>query len=542
MTRKLASSWLQCARVVLGSALPCALAAAATANYNGCTEPPVRTETMNVLVSQYKSQSNVRDEIASVVSERLLKRWDGAGHLQAEMRSLIGKLLESSNSGEEFNDGLSNELEFLCVAFTSATPQSLSAPSIAPASSQATIDNAEAQTQKTLVAQVPLAEKIVAAVREPSKEDTIGTSLEAKVLKAESALAGTDPFYPAVHVDTLLSYHDVIFRCKDDSGRQPALAGCEDNTEQTVNETLCKHAHDKTAKCSRNIFDEIKRRNDVLETQLQEATVLKPDATQTRQLAAYQHIRSRELKDALGAEILRGGGFYGFYAGPSFLLQDGGDWKSGTEIYANFNTEAFDRDHCPWASICRAFFDASFVTPDAFPSEVEDGSTSPIAVFDAKGRLRIRGGYQMHWTEWLGAEAGVGVTSPIADRLTSVRAEPRAHVGLHLQTAYPDLAVGEVFLGYGRDMSWERLVDDDGDLTTTADQRVEQRFDRLLLDGTLLFPRVELGGFSLGVRLSADLPWSGDTQSEIRGSVLLYYPFNKELEKYRPKVKEAASE
>ena len=108
-------------------------------------------------------------------------------------------------------------------------------------------------------------------------------------------------------------------------------------------------------------------------------------------------------------------------------------------------------------------------------------------MFDSKGRVRLRAGYQWHWSKWLGLEAGIGVTSPIADQSVSVRAEPRAHLGAHLQTVYADRAIGELFVGYARDKSWERLVDLDGNPDTTEDRQAQQRFDRVLLEGTILF-------------------------------------------------------
>jgi hypothetical protein len=368
--------------------------------------------------------------------------------------------------------------------------------------------------------------------------DTVKATLDAKVKLAEATIAGKDPLYADVSLDRLMSYHSVIFRCDGGTpgNRNDRRYGCEN--EDDLKQKLCVHAWYETADCSASVFEEIDRRNDLLIALHEEAKAIKADANQTETLASYRKRQAPLAKKALSREVLRGGGYYGFYAGPSFLLQEGGDWKTGTEFYANFVTEAFDRDHCPWAPVCRAYFDASFVTTDAFPKEADDDSTAPVAVFDSKGRLRIRGAYQWHWNDWLGAETGIGITSLDSDRSTSTRTEPRAHVGAHFETAFPDLAVGEVFFGYARDKSWERLVDTDGDLATTTDQRVERRFDRLILDGTLVFPRVELGGFSLGVKLSADLPWSGDTQSEIRGSILIYYSLNAELEKYRPKVKE----
>lgn len=520
-----------------------------------CTTPPMQPETMDVLVHEYQKQADRRELITSSLTEKISSRWINGAPDRTALKSLLASLLAKSHSGAEFNTALSSELAILCSIFTPATSNADSARIAASAEeakpSQAfgkqASTNAEKKTGNTTDGSA--ADTVTPQPTNPN--ESVKQTLDAKVELAKGTIAGKVANHPDIHIDRLLSYHSAIFSCipstpdvqpdrNSDLTVEPAAGHsnvCTD--EAAIKSQLCISTWDKTARCSRRVFEEIDERNDLLTKLHEESKSIKADAEQTETLAALQRKYGKEVSDALSQEALRSGGFYGFYAGPSFLLQDGGDWKSGTEVYANFVTEAFDRGHCLLWWMCRAYFDASFVTPDAFPSEVEDDSTSPIAVFDSKGRLRIRGAVQAHWSDWLGAEVGVGVTSPISDRSTSVRAESCAHIGAHFQTAFPDRAVGEVFLGYARDKSWERLVDADGDLTTTADQRVEERFDRLILDGTLLFPGVELGGFSLGVRLSADVPWSGDTQSEIRGSILLYYSFNKELEKYRPKLKQS---
>jgi hypothetical protein len=344
-------------------------------------------------------------------------------------------------------------------------------------------------------------------------------------------------------VETLSAYHNEMLGCKDSKTSRTTRGECDaSNAEQVcgckqvVEAVRCRGLENDSAKCSRNIFNAIRDIDTTIGTQLEAAKTLRPTAEQTNAIAQLKGESAWRHTDAIENEGLRNS-FWGMYAGPNFTLQDGGDWKNGIEVYTSFHTEAFDRNSCPWARICRGFFDASFVTPDAFPTEVEDGEVLPVAVFDSKGRVRLRAGYQWHWSKWLGLEAGIGVTSPIPDQTISVRAEPRAHIGAHLQTGYADRAIGELFFGYARDKSWERLVDLDGNPDTTEDQQAQQRFDRVLFEGTILFPRVELGGFSLAARISADLPLSGDSQSELRASILFYYPFTKWLDKFRPTVK-----
>lgn len=477
-----------------------------------CMRPPLPPEAMNVFIDRLKSdpqsEAELRDVLTGMIIAQSAARPEQAGPLKTVLQSVVTASLASSKNGAEFNQKLGAQLTPLCGLMGKAAA--------------------------TTEAPKPIA-----------LNDQVETALQAKLATAQNAYAGTDGNKKLPPLEKLVMYHDIMFdipncdRAKYANHRYCKKDGTTNLTlEGEISPALCIGAADKTAACSRKVFNEIKRRNEVIDKQLTDATAIKADATEVAQIAALKRFSDEWYNDTIAKESIRGP-FYGLYAGPSFVLQDGGEWNDGLEVYVNFNTEAFDRDHCPFARICRGFFDASFVTPDAYPKEVDDQENLPIAVFESKGRLRVRAGYQWHWSDWIGVEGGVGLTSPISDQSTSVRAEPRAHFGVHLQTAYPDRAIGEVFVGYARDKSWERLVDADGDLATTADQSVQKRFDRILIEGTVLFPRVDLGGFTIAARLSADAPISGNTQSEVRASVLLYYPLNSWLEKFRPTTKAA---
>jgi len=499
----------------------CVLAAASTMSRAAapevqCMRGPPDPVVVGPLLDLYRAQpakaGDVTNALVRLVGRELIVAESQRAAAEILVSDLTVPLIPQSKDADDFNKKLAERVTHLC-AFVSAPTQS------------------QAREEEN-------SERSAEAGAEPVEmEDTVRTALGAKLATAKQAFDGDNSTKTSgPSLQKLFEYHGAMLDCYGKKKRKPR--GCDH--QSLVQDSACIGIYDNTASCSSTIYDEIKRRNDVLDKQWTDALAVMADAKQTATIGDWRSTSAGWLKRAIAREAVRGAS-YGLSAGPSFVLQDGGDWKEGVEVFASFNTEAFDRNHCPGARICRGFFDASFLTPDTYPTEVDNDQDLPIAVFDTKGRLRIRAGYQLHWTDFLGMEFGIGVTSPISDQQNSVRAEPRAHIGLHLQTAYPDRAIGEVFVGYARDKSWERLVDTDGDLTTTTDQLLQQRFDRFLIEGTLLFPGVDLGGFSLAARLSADAPLSGNTQSEIRTSILLYYPLNSWLEKFRPTVKASES-
>ena len=568
----------------VASLLRCTMAlvafAAGAPAFAECLRAPLSNGAVGFMLRQHANEpgkaAEIADALAQMVMEQLSYAPSRHANAEAMVKAYVPLLLADAKDASAFNAGLSEFLAGACGRLGAA-------PATAPATVRIAAAVAPRVESEQVVDSPPIEEEEAGAEGEDGGEGTgngeetpssdvqpdenVDDVLKAKLKIAQAAYNGTDvlPKPPvgkskdknakdndakdddaksddAASVEALFAYHNVMLGCKDsakpqdvcDASNADEVCGCK----KLVESARCRGLENDSAKCSRNIFNAIRDIDTTIATQLEAAKALRPTADQTLKIARLKAESAWRHTDAIENEGVRNA-FWGMYAGPNFTLQDGGDWKNGLEVYTSFQTEAFDRNACPWARICRGFFDASFVTPDAFPTEVEDGEELPVAVFDSKGRVRLRAGYQWHWTKWLGLEAGIGVTSPIPDEQISVRAEPRAHIGAHLQTVYADRAIGELFVGYARDKSWERLVDLDGSDTTTDDRLAQQRFDRVLLEGTILFPRVELGGFSLAARISADIPWSGDSQSELRASILFYYPFTKWLDKFRPTVKAA---
>lgn len=223
--------------------------------------------------------------------------------------------------------------------------------------------------------------------------------------------------------------------------------------------------------------------------------------------------------------------------GPSQVLQDDGKWKEGSEYLLRFNTEVFDSESTGYDSLCllrkswcRGYTDISYTSPGVLPKEVEDPSVPPNP-FKQEGTLRVRAGIISHSNPWFGMEYGIGLSSPIEDGNDFSRVEPMARVGAHFQTLYNDGVVGELSVGLAHDRSRTYLTD-----KGTADNPIyEDEFNRLYLEGTVLFPRAEiLGGWRLAGRLSMDAPINGDSEAEVRASVLVYYPLSNWLDTFKP--------
>jgi len=326
---------------------------------------------------------------------------------------------------------------------------------------------------------------------------------------------------------SLLDLHTGLFDCEE-------ITNCPATLKK-----ICSNAERDVSQCSRKVFAAIQRRKMVMEKSLATAKSIDAAATQTMAIETLFDDGRERYRDAVALETLRGP-FYGLYAGPSFSLNENDGFDEGVEVFANFNTEA-SPGPIKIVKFSRGVFDVRFLSSNSFPSETKDGESVPVSVFKSTGELRLRARYQVHLTDWIGIEGGLGATSLISDNSSFTRIEPRTDIAMRFQTSYPDRAIGELMLGYSHDESWRRTLDTDGDLETTMDRVVEKQFDRIFVEGSLLFPNVDLGGFSLGARLSANFPVSGSTQSELRASILLYYPFNAWLEKFRPSVAKPAN-
>jgi hypothetical protein len=335
--------------------------------------------------------------------------------------------------------------------------------------------------------------------------------------------------------------------------RKVGLESRENKLQQDL-VVMCGYDVDHhNAECSQKIFHEMTTRKRIIDDAWSQANVLSSSDDITKSLAITRDDVLYMYKKAVNEEAPREA-FYGLYVGPSFAYQEDGSWKEGVEVFGSFNTEMWDRTRCPFLKFCRGFFDVSFVTPDkAKPEDTSTGEggeggdsgagQTNIPVFDSKGRLRVRGGIQAQFNNWFGLEGGIGVTSPIQGHHSDTpgpRTKGRVHAGFRFETAYPDAAIGDVFVGYARDKSWIRTFDRDGDPATTDDLFTEKRYDRWIIEGTVLFPNLSAGGFTMAARLGIDKPVNGGQQSEVRASILIFKDFSDWLTTFKPSTKAAA--
>lgn len=313
---------------------------------------------------------------------------------------------------------------------------------------------------------------------------------------------------------------------------------------EEVNQACPDLPESNSPRCSERIFQETSRRFAAIKEAHKRAEGISADAPQTRELARLVANATPLFNRAAHVEANRVAS-YGLYAGPSFQLQDDGDWNGGSEILFRQQTEIFQpgRMQCPnvFLSWCRGYFEASFTTPDEYPSSVKSEDQVPLDVFDSKGRLRVEGGLIAHVNDWVGFELGGGLGSPLGGSSGFSRAEFRGKLGLHLQTLHSDGMLGQLSFGAMHDRSRVYLRGTDNPDTPLVDERTSvESFDRFYVDATALFPNLELGGWRLAGRLSGDWPIDGNEQADIRLSVLFYYPFNKWLDTFKPKLSEPA--
>lgn len=334
--------------------------------------------------------------------------------------------------------------------------------------------------------------------------------------------------------------------CGDQAGSRTRREGVSVRCEAILNEvnTACPDLPESNSlRCSERLFRETSQRFAVIKAAHERAGEISADAPQTQELARLRTHAEPLFQRSASVEAHRVAS-YGLYAGPSFQLADDGGWKGGTEILFKQQTEIFQprRLHCPGSffSWCRGYFEASFTTPDEFPTEVQSDSGVPVETFDSKGRLRIEGGLLAHFNDWAGIEFGGGFASPLGDSSGFSRAEFRGKLGVHLQTLHNDGMLGQLSFGVLHDRSRVYLRGMDNPDTSVVELPVPaESFDRFYLDATALFPKIELGGWRLAARLSGDWPIDGNEQADVRVSALFYYPFNSWLETFRPKLQPA---
>ena len=235
---------------------------------------------------------------------------------------------------------------------------------------------------------------------------------------------------------------------------------------------------------------------------------------------------------------------YGLYAGPSYSLRGNGAWTSGSEIVARFESDVHDADNwmCFAGVWCRTVSEFSYrtltpVTPAA-PATTNGANArlrtasalatdpAPAAEFDpfsaSSGIFRYTGGYQLHFNDWFGVMGVAGLTALREEDAQNVRTKPRLGIGAHFQTFYGDGALGQLFFGYVDDFSWKRVIATDD----PAKPKNEHNYARWVVDGLFFMPGVDLGGFQLAARVTADAPIDRRGPSDVRVSILLHKDLN----------------
>lgn len=296
------------------------------------------------------------------------------------------------------------------------------------------------------------------------------------------------------------------------------------------------------ARCSNLVYQELARGYQAVVEGVKAIETLtkdsKPDPKVMTALKTLALDLQPRVEYAAALEAATRSANYGLYVGPSQVLQDDGEWKEGSEFLARFNTEVFDSENTGYtlcvftASWCRGYTDISYTSPGTVPKEAANPALPPNP-FKQEGTLRVRAGILSHANPWFGMEYGIGLSSPIQDQNGFSRVEPMARVGAHFQTLYSDGVVGELSVGLAHDRARTYLI-----ASGPADHpvyRQQDEFNRVYLEGTVLFPRAEiLGGWRLAGRLSMDAPINGDSEAEVRASVLVYYPLSSWLDTFKP--------
>lgn len=229
-----------------------------------------------------------------------------------------------------------------------------------------------------------------------------------------------------------------------------------------------------------------------------------------------------------GARLAR----YGLFVGPSYSLGGDGSWKSGGEFIARF--ESAVQDHVPFlcpqqAAWCRTGSEFSYHTVAALDKKNDSGTSSSDPFKESGGIFRYTGALQVHANDWFGAMGIMGLTALKTDAETGLRTRPRFGAGMHFQTLYSDGALGQLFAGYVNDRIWDRPVALDA-LHPDAGTRIEKNYSRWVIDGLFFIPGIDIGGFRLVTRLTADAPVNRRGPSDVRASILLHYDLNKWLD------------
>ncbi|HEY0178464.1 MAG TPA: hypothetical protein VGC30_02395 [Dokdonella sp.] len=238
---------------------------------------------------------------------------------------------------------------------------------------------------------------------------------------------------------------------------------------------------------------------------------------------------------------------YGLYVGPTYSLSNDGSWKSGGEFLARFESAVLDHTSylCPpIAAWCRTGSEFSYRTLAALDKKSGDPAAAPNAKADADeslnpfaqsgGIFRYTGAMQMHFSDTFGVMGLAGVTGLHTDTTDGVRTRPRFGAGVHFQTLYGEGGLGQLFAGYVNDRVWDRPVPLDRTVPDGA-TRTQKNYDRWVIDGLFFIPDIDVGGFQLVARLTADTPINRRGPSDVRASLLLHHDLNGWISAHAPK-------
>jgi hypothetical protein len=244
----------------------------------------------------------------------------------------------------------------------------------------------------------------------------------------------------------------------------------------------------------------------------------------------------------------------GLFVGPSFSLKDDGGWENGGEIVAQFESGVKDplgmlETLCPnfdFVAWCRMGSEFSYRTIGALDTSTDmpasaagrsnakaDGSGA-INPFDKSGGFfRMTGHAQIHFSEWFGIQGILGLSALHTGSSDGLITQPRVGIGAHFQTLYADGALGQMFVGYVHDRVWRRDVPIDA-MNPETEFRDEKNYNRWLIDGLFFLPSVEIGGFRVAARLTADAPINHRGPSDVRASLLFHHDFGAFVEGFDP--------
>ena len=298
-------------------------------------------------------------------------------------------------------------------------------------------------------------------------------------------------------------------------------------------------------RCSAELSELMRKRFAEIDERAEEARVLKADSPEAKALAQLRDGLRPRLSPVVSAESRRQA-TYGIYVGPSYIHQVDGSWDAGAELLARYETSQED---CVLYKVaganrgCRGIVDVSFVSPGTNIPDETDSDGLPIDPFGEDGVVEVAARYRIPlYSDWISLDVGIGATSPVQDGGSFNRVEPKVFAGFNFQTLFSDGMLGDLSIGVAHDRFWEyeRVIMEDNVMTPDVNERMTmaiESFDRYYLEGTMLFPNLDLGGWRLAARLGVDAPLDGNDEAEVRASILFYYPFNDWLDGFKPTVK-----